>query len=173
MTWVVIASGQSLSQDHVSAVYRAKKEGRISGVGAISNVAKDLAPWADFVASHDSNWWKYNRPVLNLSMRKFCRMHVAGTEQFIPSVSQACNSGLMGMEVAWKIFGAKKIILLGFDMSGTHYFGKHPDCLKTTTERHFAIHRRQFENWNGPPVINCTPRSSLTKFPFMDLSTVL
>ena len=78
----------------------------------------------------------------------------------------------MGMIVA-KTLGAKRLVLLGFDMHGTHFFGKHPEPLKNTTEKIFKTHIRQFDGFSGCEVINCTPNSSLTRFPLRPLREVL
>lgn len=172
MTWAILASGQSLTQEHVDYVHAAKLDGRLSGVGAVSNVALDYAPWADFIASHDSKWWRQYPQALDLDMRKFCRMNVARTERFVTNTT-ACNSGLFAMEIAWKVFKAERLILLGFDMHGTHYFGPHTGNLNNTTNKRFAMHIKQFEGWKGPEVINCNPNSALRKFPFMDLYGII
>lgn len=173
MTWAILASGQSLTKEDVAYVKAAKEDGRLKGVGAVSNVALDMAPWADFIVSHDSAWWRANPKAKDLNMKKYCRMHVAGTEQYIPFITQACNSGLMAMDFAYRKRGAERLLILGFDMHGTHYFGKHPDTLKHTDDKKFKMHLRQFDTWNGCPVINCTPGSALTKFPFMQLREAL
>lgn len=70
-------------------------------------------------------------------------------------------------------YGAKKIILLGFDMHGTHYFGRHPEGLKNTTEIRFKQHMFQFRLFSGAEVINCTPDSALKRFPLAALSDTL
>lgn len=171
--WAILASGPSLTQEQVDIVKAAKDDGRLSGVGAVSNVALDFAPWADFIASHDSNWWRHNPTALELGMPKFCRMRVRGVETFVPSLHHGCNSGFFAMEIAWKTFNAKKLILLGFDMHGSHYFGPHPDCLRNTPPARFEMHIRQFDSWKGPEVVNCTPDSSLKKFTFRPLSSII
>lgn len=173
-TWVIIASGQSLTQEQVELVRKAREDGRVNGVIAVNNVGIDKAPWADVLVAHDGKWWSHHRKeAMNFTGRKFCRNTLPAIEQFIPSVRSGCNSGYMAMEVAWKIFKAEFIILLGFDMHGTHYFGKHPEPLKNTTKIRFEFHRKQFNNWRGCPVINCSPGSALKNFPFVDIKSVL
>jgi hypothetical protein len=68
---------------------------------------------------------------------------------------------------------ASRIVLLGFDMHGSHFFGAHPPELSTTTPRRFKDHLKQFEAWRGCPVVNCTPGSALTRFPMGKLHEVL
>lgn len=171
-TWVVIASGQSLTEEDVEYVHEAHNRGNCS-VAAVSNVGIDLAPWADILVSHDSAWWKVNRQAKGFKGRKFSRQGVPGCEVFIPMISQACNSGLMAMDICHRKFGAEKIIILGMDMKGTHYFGPHPDCLINTTEKRFEYHIQQFNIWNGCEVLNATRDTALEKFPLVNLRDVL
>ena len=72
-------------------------------------------------------------------------------------------------------------MLLGVDMHGTHYFGKHPEqdekgrkLLRNTSPKKFEAHIKQFDKWRGPPeIVNCTPGSSLKRFRFSDIRTEL
>lgn len=136
-TWVVLASGQSLNQDQIEFVRNARKYGKIKGFIAVSNVGIDLAPDADALVSHDAKWWVANPKAKLFSGRKFSRMIVGGIETFMPFIRSGCNSGLMAMDVAKTIFKADRIIILGFDMHGTHYFGPHSKGLKNTTDKRF------------------------------------
>lgn len=172
MTWVVLASGQSLTKEDVEYARQAREDGRIKGFIAVSNVGIDLAPDADALVSHDGKWWANNREASGFEGRKFCNNTRYGIEVFHPSV-KGCNSGLMAMEVSFRVYGANKIILLGFDMHGTHYFGQHPKPLNNTTITRFKAHIKQFNNWKYCEVINCTPNSSLKKFPLMNLREVI
>lgn len=171
--WTVIASGQSLTYDDVEYVRMAREAGVISGVVAISNVGLDIAPWADVLVSHDVKWWMKYPDALNFNGRKFCRQHYRSCEVYIPNPSSGCNSGYMGMQVVRDIFQAEKIILLGFDMQGTHYFGPHTRGLKNSSDEDFKRHLKQFRGWYGPEVVNCTPASMLEQFPFQNLRDVV
>jgi hypothetical protein len=142
-------------------------------VVAVSDAYK-LAPWADALVSHDSVWWDAHPDALSFQGRKFCSRKVPGTEH-LPrdgSYPSDCNSGLQGMRVAQSM-GASRILLLGFDMRGTHFFGRHPQPLRNTTPKRFRTHIAQFKRWHGCEVINCTPNSALTKFRFMDIQDAL
>lgn len=172
-TWVILASGQSLTINQVNYVKQAREDGRVQGVIAVSNVGLDMAPWADALVAHDGKWWGHHKQAHNFQGYKFCRNSRAGVRQYTPSTRSGCNSGYMAMEVAYRIFHAELIILLGFDMHGTHYFGKHPEGLKNTGAKRFQHFINQFNNWRGCPIINCTPGSALKKFPFKELETVL
>ena len=152
--WCVVGTGQSLKVEDLEYV-RGKCR-----VLLISN-AYTLAPWADVLVSHDSNWWNRNRAAFKFSGKKYSRFEFPNVKKFNPpGFPRGCNSGLMGILVA-RSLGAKKIILLGFDMHGTHYFGKHPQGLKNTTPERFGVHIRQFTKFPDCEIINCTPNSSL------------
>ena len=160
-TWVVLATGPSLSTEDVARV-----KGRCR-VAAVSN-AYLLAPWADILVSNDRKWWECNPSAFSFVGKKFCSHELRGVEQFREHVPLGRNSGLMAMCVARKL-GAKKLILLGFDMHGEHFFGKHPEPLKNTTEKIFKTHIRQFDGFSGCDVVNCTLGSSLLRFRFSTL----
>lgn len=183
MPVAILASGQSLTPEQVSVIKNAKDSGLIRHVIAVSNVGIDLAPWADALVSHDRKWWSNNLSALEFKGLKFCRNAFRGVKVFIPNPSNGCNSGYMSMQVAKDIYKANKIILLGFDMHGTHYFGPHPELkingkilpnsLTNTAPHRFEFHIKQFEGWNGCEVINCTPNSSLKVFPLKTLGETL
>ena len=171
-TFCIIASGQSLKDEDVAYVKAAREQGKCRVI-AISNVGIDKAPWADYLVSSDTAWWMNHPEALLFEGIKVSRHRYRNTTSFSPSVVNGCNSGLMAMEVANKWGDASRILLLGFDMHGTHYFGKHSGTLKNTTQQRFRIHIAQFKRWNGCEVINCTENSALKKFPFSKLQDVL
>jgi hypothetical protein len=170
--WVVLASGQSLTKEQVDLCLKAREADQIKGIVAVSNVGLDLCPQADVLVSHDTRWWTEHPEALKFPGRRFCRSKIRGADVFRPSIS-GCNSGLMAMEVAFHVYKASEIIILGFDMHGTHYFGVHRNGLKNTNVHGFRRHLAQFNSWKGCPVINCTVGSSLKKFPFLSLEEVL
>lgn len=166
-TYVVAASGPSLTAEQMQIASRWP-------IIAVSNVGLDY-PECKALVSHDSAWWMAHPKAWDFKGRKFCRHHFRDIEQFVPSVTNGCNSGFMAMEVARDIFKAQRILLLGFDMhsvGGHHYFGRHPAKLKTTTPQRFEVHIKQFDRWRGPEVINCTPGSALTQFSKLDIHKI-
>lgn len=173
--WAVLASGPSIKQADVDRVQRAREDKLIAGVAAVSNVGIDLAPWADCLISHDSCWWRAHPKSHKFAGEMVCsNWQPPGGIQYRGHDINGCNSGRMAMQYVWKKKEADKIILLGFDMHGTHYFGKHTDSrLRNTSPQRFSIHIMQFNDWRGPPVINCTPGSALKKFPFKPLEECL
>lgn len=164
--WVILATGQSLDIEDVNYV-RGKCK-----VVAVSN-AYELAPWADVLVSYDSSWWRSHSNALNFTGPKYCGRDIAGTQHFRPpDMPIGCNSGLMAMYIA-KDLGASRILLLGFDMHGTHYFGPHPEGLKNTAQHRFIQHINQFSRFKGPQVLNCTKHSALNRYPMANLRDLI
>jgi hypothetical protein len=169
----VVATGQSLTSQQVDRVRQFHEEGRCQAV-AISDNYK-LMPWAEALVSHDRTWWNQHSEAYRFAGRKFTGCQMPGLEyltitQRYPS---GCNSGLQGMRVAQDYLAATHIVLLGFDMHGTHYFGPHPKPLANTAPARFKHHIAQFRTWTGCKVTNCTPGSALTQFPMASLDEVL
>lgn len=165
--FAVLATGPSMSRALCDYVM-----GQCPAV-AVSN-AYALAPWAAALVSHDARWWRHNPEALKFAGAKFCgNGKPEGTEKFFhPRMSRPCNSGLMGMYAA-RMLGATSIALLGFDMHGDHFFGRHPAPLTNTTDKKRRLHLAQFTKWRECPVFNCTPGSQLTAFPFADIEEVI
>ncbi len=171
--WAILASGPSMSQAIADSL-RGK-----CGVIAVSDCYK-LAPWADALVSQDKPWWKHNPEALRFAGRKFTGSHhdkIGEVEQvpFEGIISSGTNSALLACHVAVKFFNAKTILLLGVDMQGTHFFGKHPEPLKNTTGPRFEVMKKQFAQWShkGVEVFNCNPDSALKCFPMRSLSDCL
>jgi len=81
------------------------------------------------------------------------------------------NSGYQALNLAY-ILGAGKIILLGFDMSGSHFFGEHPEPLKVTSP--FKQFVNGFRTITKPvEIINCSRQTKIDCFPRKNLEDVL
>ena len=118
MTWAILASGPSMNQQTADFVRNKCK------VAVISDTYK-LAPWADILVSNDRKWWEFHQEAFDFKGRKFCSQELRGVEQFRDHVHVGRNSGLMAMCIA-RFLGAKRLLLCGFDMHGSHFFGAHP-----------------------------------------------
>lgn len=165
MTWAILATGPSMTQELADYVRNRCK------TVAISDAYK-LAPWATVLVSNDRSWWECHKDAYQFSGRKMCSHGLKGVDEFREHVPLGRNSGLMGMCAA-RALGAKRLLLLGFDMHGTHFFGTHPAPLKNSTERIFQNHIKQFDGFSGCEVLNCTVGSRLTRFPFANVYEVL
>jgi hypothetical protein len=182
-TVAVLAPGPSLSLSQTQQV-------RQAGVAAVAvNDAFRLAPWADVLYAADAAWWQHHAQEAlsfeglmmtsdpNLAFRKVKRLRQTGTYGFDPTpgcVRTGSNSGYQAVHVAMQA-GAKRVLLVGFDMHGTHFFGRHPAPLRNSvpeTQKQFAVNF-QFLNGHGVDIINCTPGSAITCFPQQDLAEAL
>jgi hypothetical protein len=163
-TIAILATGPSMSQAVADSV-----RGRCTVI-AVSDAYR-LAPWADVLVSSDRGWWRVHNP--DFAGRKLSGVPVDGIEQ-APGHVSGSNSGLIAIRVAVSM-GATRILLLGFDMGGSHFFGEHPAPLKNTTPQRFEVFKRQFADYRprGVEIINCTPGSALNCYPKMDLEAAL
>lgn len=169
----MLATGQSVTADQVQYVREVHASGKCGAI-AISDMYK-LAPWADALVSNDPNWWAHNPEASKFTGRRFCGAPSPGVERLDQTgeFNSGVNSGLQGMRVARDVFRASRIVLVGFDMHGTHYFGPHPEPLKNTTPQRFLDHLKQFDGWRFGEVINCTPGSALKRFQMRELREVI
>lgn len=167
-TWALLAPGPSASADLA---------GRLRGMrlGAVNNACQ-LAPWAEFIAAADRGWWLKHTEYLRLPGRKFCTISHPETEWMkVPGIA-GVNSGVFAMEVA-KHLGATRILLFGFDMHGTHFFGSYVNGLRNTKPERRLVFLEQYAQWaTANPaieVLNCTSGSALKCFPMASPDEVL
>jgi hypothetical protein len=152
----------------------------------------DKVPWADVVYGCDDPWWRSRRGLQDFSGIKISHGRIV-TSQYkdihkveIKSVARMLvdeplvigsgkNSGFQAVNLAVQ-FGAKKILLVGFDMSdrgGTHWYGRNTaPGMSNPTEFNFQRWCRDFADAKsdldkmGVKVINGSPMSALKCFPF-------
>lgn len=161
--WHLVAPGPSLTKSLCESL-------RGENVGAVSN-AFELAPFANFIAASDRDWWIKNRAALDVECEKYsiigydCRV----VQTHVPGMRGTCNSGVLALEIS-KRKGARKIYLHGFDMHGSHFFGDYTNGLINTTDARRKIHLQEYRAWaemnNNIEVINCTVGSAIDCFPF-------
>lgn len=199
LTCAVIASGASLTKEDVDFLaYRMP-------VIAVSDAWK-LCPSAKYLYSCDAKWWQYHDGVpeyrgtkVGLDSKitypdvKLLRMRTKpnprgskyspiildeGLDDDPRFLRTGCNSGYQAINLAYHL-GANRIILLGFDMKGSHFFGEHPEEIRPGgTGSPFALWIAKFKTLadafqeRGIKVINCTPDSALPWFEKRDLRDV-
>lgn len=173
MTHVVLASGQSVSQAVADRV-------RHLPTVAVSDGFR-LAPWAVALVAADRGWWMETKDAHTFPGERWCPdPHPQPyAQRILPlrGISTSTNSGLLGLDY-WVRRGAKRILLLGIDMHGTHFFGKH-EKLQNTSPGRFDIFKWQFHVYaeerlpKDVEVINCSPISALDVFPKMSLDDAL
>ncbi len=168
MLWYVLAPGPSMSAGLAERV-------RGNNCCVVSNTYT-LAPWADVLVANDHAWWRKHPEAHQFSGRKFSANEIKGVERAKPcTFGSRGNSGVLALDVVRNL-GAKRVILLGLDMHGTHFFGPYKNGCTNTTEAKRRIHVAQFKQWRrrnpGIEVTNCTEGSALTCFPMARLDEV-
>ena len=168
--------------------------GRCKAIAVNSSVFS--APWAAVLYAADAEWWRYYARVLTFS--GLCVAAEQGAARYVPAVrtvtvlreQNTCsprmqfdalgvlgggsNSGAQAINLAVQ-FGARRVVLLGFDMQrrrdGTlHHHGAHPAPLRNPQAR-------LFEKWiaaldsqapilkaRGVDIANASPESALKGF---------
>lgn len=140
-TWALLAPGPSATAEQAQAARAAGVE-----IGVVSTAYK-LYPSADFICATDQRWWRTYRDALALPGKKFSPWIIKGVEQVRNAlVTGSTNSGVLALECA-KRLGATKILLLGFDMHGTHFFGKYENGLSNTSNARRNVHKQQYATW--------------------------
>lgn len=194
-TCVLIGGGPSLTAAQVEAC-----RGRVRAIAI--NDAYRLAPWADALYFCDCKWWQWHHKKLadwkGLIVRMQGGMHDFGDPRIKvlrnldekrglaerrDGLHNGQNSGYQAINLAVH-FGAKRILLLGYDMQGvlegprvkTHWFGDHPGGTNPIVYEKMLPH---FESLppllekRGIEVINCTPGSALRVFPMRSIERAL
>jgi hypothetical protein len=188
-TVIVIASGPSLTQTDVDAC-------RGRRVIAVKDAIR-LAPWADalyFAGVGVGTWWTTYRDLIrSFDGLKFTlepkaealapvlrNTGMLGLETDPTGLRHGRNSGYQAVNVAVH-FGARRIVLLGFDMQRddkqrSHFFGEHA---YQTVPSHYDMFTRCFDSMIEPlqalgvEVLNATRATALRCFPCVDLTEAL
>lgn len=183
-TVLCIACGPSLKLEDVEHA-----RSRVDAVIAV-NDAWTLAPWATALMASDSTWWMHHSclrqfPGLKFSLEKRAnekckdvivlkRTKDEGLELDPSGLSTCRNSGGAAVNLAVHL-GAKRIVLLGYDMSmpggvkREHFFGAHQFPLRSNSP--YPMFRDTFKKMVEPlkaigvSVVNCSRYSELDCFP--------
>lgn len=197
----IVASGPSAKKTNVDGL-----RGRLP-VLAIKECAVDLCPWADVVYGCDGAWWKHRRGLpdrrgVKIVWEKdipsqFPGVHaitIKETKNSRPNdrryvneimmdepgvIGSGHNSGFQALNLSIQ-FGAVRIVLVGFDMRGEHYYGRN-NWFKAGNPDQYQFERciRAF-NDNAPilkslgvDVVNVSDRSELKCFRKSSIEQVL
>jgi hypothetical protein len=189
-TIICLASGPSLTQEDVDYV---RGLGRVIAI----NDSFRLAPWADVWYACDDMIWKlhhrrYRRETEAFTGLKYALQRpaarwagvqvlrntgVTGLELEPTGLKNGRNSGYQAINLAVHL-GAKRIVLLGYDMSlgprgRSHWFDDHrPRSPLTTFRKIFPTIAKPLRDL-GVEVINSSRRSALTCFPKVPLERAL
>lgn len=190
-TFAVVGNGGSLSYDDLQLL-------NVPDISVLTiNDAWQWAPWAWAMYGADYQWWEKNADkVREFAGRKFAidegaahrhNLEVLPCEDIqcpLPGLStnpkvlrHGYSGGFQGMQIA-RAFGAKKILLLGFDYGAT---GQSHGVAATISDTwsDFNLMIQSFKqavpllNGEGIRVINCTRATSLNCFECMSVEDAL
>lgn len=192
----IIASGPSTKKAQIDLL-----QGKLAVIAIKKNV--ELCPWADVVYGCDAAWWKSVRGLPDYKGLKLawsahvCDEYPDIRRVFIDDIRRdqllfdqfghvgaGGNSGFHSLNMAVQ-FGAKRIVLIGFDMhdrSGVHWYGRNnwPGANNPSeVEAGFPRFRRSFNaaalvlEKMGVEVVNASPISELKCFPKLTLEQTL
>jgi hypothetical protein len=187
-TVVCFAGGPSLTREDVEYCRT-----RVDGAVAV-NTAYQLAEWATALYAADWIWWQWHRGAPTFPGLKYTLTRQStrwpgvqllkktgdeGLELKPDGLRTGRNGGYQAINLAVHL-GAKRIILLGYDMQKgpkgeSHWHGDHP----RHTESPYGIFVRKFDTIVKPlaaagvSVVNCSRHSALKCFPKADLAEVL
>lgn len=199
-TCAVLGSGPSLTAAVADQLRGRCRVIAVNNVGISFKNAKGVphdavAPWADVLYAADRMWWHNNKPaaeaftgtkvtVMPISYDDYAPadgVHVVGNggalgfDERQDYIRTGWNSGFQAVHLAAH-FGAKRILLFGFDMhadNGQHYFGDHQ--WRPGYKSRYELFLRAFKDISSPlkargvTVLNCTPGSALKCFPQVTL----
>lgn len=184
-TVAVLASGESMSK----AVADTVRDAELPAI--VVNTTFRLAPWADLLYAADREWWTHESHAdafrfagLKVSVSEvrgvLLMRHdgLTGLSDEPDTLRTGSNSGYQALHIAVH-GGARRVLLCGFNFTGSHWHGRHPHGLRETAEEHYARWRGHFDTMlpalqaRGVEVLNCTPKSKLTAFPMMGLDEAI
>lgn len=167
MDWTIsacIASGPSLTAEDCEQI-------RLAGIPTIvTNNTVQLCPWAHVLYAMDRKWWtEYHELHAGFQGWKMSAVNCKEAERI--AFQHGRNSGHGAIALAAK-FGARRIILLGYDCQYTggkrHWFGDHKKGMGNAEKlpnwpNEFARLALRLKK-EGREVINCTRETALTCF---------
>lgn len=189
MRFLIAASGPSLAQTDLSIIPAGWKTITVNNAwkvlpNADYHYAGDLDWWQNYIHECNSTGerWTWDRDAaerwgINLIKRKEGK----GLCVLPGYTHHGGNSGFQAINLAYHL-GAKKIVLVGFDMSrkhGAHFDGDHKQGMKSAPENHIPYWRRHMGlmardlSRAGIECINASVYTELTCFKRMNLADAL
>ena len=183
-TVLCIGGGPSLCIEDVQYAKEVRLQGRLRVIGI--NDAYRIAPWIDILYGADKLWWKNHNGAngykgLKVSIEpgvdSFSNIKLMkntgskGLERDNEGLRTGSNSGYQAINLAYHM-GAKRILLLGYDMKykegeGSHWFGNHPWRGEKVPVSQFLPYfpelKRELDK-EGVDVVNCSRDSALEVF---------
>jgi hypothetical protein len=188
-TVAIVASGPSLKNADLDAL------ANVPTIAVNDNWRK--VPTAEILYAADAPWWAYHDYVPEFAGERWtqqkgpsgwARHAMAQGLRVIQSAASpgvstdpalihtGSNSAFQALNLA-VLGGARRVLLLGCDMTGAHWFGRHPPELRRPSpyDRFRAAFERAAPQLQGlgVEVINCSPISTIQAYPRMPLPEAL
>lgn len=187
-TVLIVAGGPSVTQQIVD---EARGRCRVIAV----NNAYEIAPWAEVLYFADHQWWEWHRKrdlyrafagqkvtiegtgerVSEPEVHMLRNLGYIGVSKQPNGIFTGANSGFQAMNIA-ALSGARKILLLGFDMrfvaGRAHWHAEHP---RKTPEASYLRYAKRFDPAKpaleamGVETVNCSPGSAIKCFRFSEV----
>ncbi len=137
-----------------------------------------MTPWADALYAMDRVWWNaYGKEAASFAGLKCTPITgIAGTQRVHAMGSQNSGAGAIVLAVT---FGARRVILLGYDCQHTdgkaHWHADHPKTMGNAGSvdkwpKQFADIAKKF---SGIDIVNCTRSTALSCFKRAELESEL
>jgi hypothetical protein len=192
-TVAILAGGPSLTQEQVDYI---RDKCRV----IVINNSYQLAPWADLLYFCDARWYRWHKD--NELFKNFQGIKVTfQNHKYVPDdvlklghggkeglclekdkVATGSNSGFQCINLSFHL-GTNRILLLGYDMKTvggkSHWHNGHGKDFQLTDKTFSSNMVPKFNTLieplksRGVEVINCTPGSMITAFPFQKLENVI
>lgn len=181
MIIVCIGGGESLMRADVE---HCRGRARVLGI----NNAYQIEPFADWLYGCDYGWWKFHIAAVREQFTGECwTQDVEAAREFglefvecdpygvglcgdAGKINGGRNGGFQAINLAFH-FGARKIVLLGYDMGGRHWHPDHPK--EISGPAHSADYAHYAETFPalardlaaiGVDVVNCSRSTTLSCF---------
>lgn len=187
---MIVAGGPSAAHAGLEAA-----KGRAALIAI--NEGRRLAPWADVLYACDLKWWRLHDGAKDFPGLAVTQDRTAAEEFGLCLVTlrhgnallldepgvigSGGNGGFQALNLALQ-FGARKIILVGYDLTldgGEHWHGAHPKPLNNPGPEAIARWRQALDDAApaladlGATVINASRVSALANYPKMSLEDAL
>lgn len=177
---VIVASGESTKQVNLE-----QTRDRVHVLAVKANI--DLVPWAEAVYGCDEMWWnmreglpKYRGLKLTYAANVPPKYKDVKKVEIDPrdlilvdeplKLGSGGNSGFQAINLVIQ-WGVRDIILVGFDMRGSHWYGRNKPPMNNPDKSNFDRWLKGFETaapvlrQMGVTVINASPTSAIKCFP--------
>lgn len=184
---VIVASGQSAGDAHIGL---AKGKAHVLTI----NESWRLAPWADALYACDGSFWRRRRQALDFCGLRITqdagvaarfglhRVELARKQDRILTETKGLlgwggHGGFHALNLAVQA-GSKQIVLVGYDLTGSHWHGRHEFGLQNPREAMLRAWAKTLDEQAGDlvslgvEVLNASPISALEAYRNVSLEDV-